>query len=206
MEDLEQVAALGLVKALRRFDPARGVPFRSFAIPTILGELRRYFRDATWSLRPSRTIQELAARVATAREELTPQLQRAPTTGEVADFLGDEIEDVVDATGALDCQVLSLDGPAPSAEEPSLADRLGSTDDRFEFVDDALSVGPALAELSSRDRLVVVLRFEHELSQSEIAERVGVSQMHVSRILRKSLERLRALTDAEKVRGAPLAA
>lgn len=196
IDDLEQVAAVGLIKALARFDPRRGVAFSSFAVPTIQGELRRHLRDTTWTVRPPRSVQERAVAVGPVTEELTAELRRSPTSAEVAERLGCSVERVLEAReAALDYYPASLDGAAPGGDQEPLGERIGEIDDHFESIDAALSVEPALKALPARDRLVVLLRFEQELTQAEIAAHIGVSQMHVSRILRRSLERLRSVVD-----------
>lgn len=207
VDDLEQVAALGLMKALDRFDPTRGSPFRAYAIPTIRGELRRHFRDTTWAVRPSRSVQELAGRVAKARDALSARLGRSPTPADIADHLGCQTEQVLEAYSALlDYRALSFDADGTNDQELPLVERVGQVDRHYELVEDALSVGPALDRLPSRDRDVITLRFEHDLTQSEIAERVGLSQMHVSRILRASLSRVRAVVERDASTEASLAA
>lgn len=195
-DDLEQVAALGLMKALDRYDPDRGVPFRAFAAPTIVGELRRYFRDATWTMRPSRTVQELAVRVENARSRLTAELGREVTVHELAAFLGCRREEVLEAAAAWnERRPLSLE-TGPTVDGGPFVESIGDVDQAFDSVDAALTLRPALAALSARDRMIVMLRFEAGLTQSAIATRVGLSQMHVSRILRRSIERLRAAVEA----------
>ena len=194
LEDLEQAAAVGLIKAAHRFDPELGNAFTSFAIPTILGELRRHFRDTAWCVRPTRSIQEMAARVAQATDGLTAELRRAPTAQEVATELGCDAEAVIEAREALlQCNARSLDEPAPGDDAMTVGDAIGQVDDRYAFVDDALSVMPALAALPERERTILRLRYEDDLTQAQIATRVGLSQMHVSRILRQSLDRVGAI-------------
>lgn len=194
LEDLEQAAAVGLIKAADRFEPERGHAFTSFAIPTILGELRRHFRDTAWCVRPTRAVQEMAARVARATDALTAELCRAPTTQEVAAELGCDAEAVIEARDALrQCNARSLDEPVPGDDAVTVGDAIGRVDDRYAFVDDALSVMPALAALPERERMILRMRYEDDLTQAQIAKRVGLSQMHVSRILRQSLDRAGAI-------------
>ena len=198
LDDLEQVASMGLVKALHRFDPARGFAFTSFAVPTILGELKRSFRDTAWSAHVPRAIQERVAAVRRASDAFASDRGRAPTVAELAEGLQCEPELVVealDAAGAL--APVSLNGPRGGAEEDeegaALLDRLGDVDAGYERVDDRLAIETALPVLSEMQRQVVALRFEEDLKQSEIAERVGCSQMQVSRLLRSGLQRLSAV-------------
>ena len=193
-EDLVQVASLGLVKALDRFDPERGVAFSSYAVPTILGELKRHFRDRGWSVRVPRDLQERIAKVERATARLPAKLGRVPTVNEIAEHLELEPEEVLEAMQAgqahhamsLDAQQQTEDG-----EGIPLTERVGSEDPGFETVEYGVAIEDAVQSLSERDRTVLHLRFVEDLTQTQIAERVGVSQMHVSRILRAALERLR---------------
>ncbi|HEX4186632.1 MAG TPA: SigB/SigF/SigG family RNA polymerase sigma factor [Solirubrobacteraceae bacterium] len=196
-EDLVQVASLGLLKAIDRFEPDRGASFPAFAIPTILGELRRYFRDSTWSVRVSRTAKERGLAVADATEHLTDVHGRPPTVPELATYLELSFEEVLDglfARRAYSAQ--SLDAPAASTSEDgdcTLGDTLGAEDDAYALVDDRTAVAEALSSLPERERDILRMRFLEELTQSEIAARVGVSQMQISRVLQRSLEQLRGL-------------
>jgi RNA polymerase sigma-B factor len=193
-EDLVQVASLGLVKALDRFDPERGVAFSSYAVPTILGELKRHFRDRGWSVRVPRDLQERIAKIERAAARLPAKLGRVPTVNEIAEHLELEPEEVLEAMQAgqahhamsLDAQQQTEDG-----EGIPLTERVGSEDPGFETVEYGVAIEDAVRSLSERDRTVLHLRFVEDLTQTQIAERVGVSQMHVSRILRAALERLR---------------
>ncbi|HEX5617310.1 MAG TPA: sigma-70 family RNA polymerase sigma factor [Solirubrobacteraceae bacterium] len=192
IEDLMQVASLGLVKAIDRWDPERGTPFTSFAVPTILGELRRHFRDCTWMVRPPRALQELALQVMRARTQLWTAEGREPTVGDLAGALGRPLEAIVDAVAAAEGRhALSLDAPAADGDEstPQL-DLLGDADAALAAVDDRLFADHLVKSLDSRARAVLRMRFELDLRQWEIADRVGVSQMHVSRILRDALATL----------------
>ncbi|MGH2967617.1 MAG: SigB/SigF/SigG family RNA polymerase sigma factor [Solirubrobacteraceae bacterium] len=192
LDDLEQVASLGLIKAIDRFDPGRGTSFSSYAVPTITGELRRYFRDCTWSLRVPRDLQETAVRINRVEPDLQLELGRAPTAAELADRLGCTAETVLEAREAAGAnRMASLDAPLSSGEEgASLADRLGAGDARMAEVERALSLESALECLGARDRQILRLRFHEELTQAEIGRRVGLSQMHVSRLIRQALARL----------------
>jgi RNA polymerase sigma-B factor len=194
-EDLVQVASLALVKAVDRFDPDRGASFAGFAIPTILGELRRHFRDGTWSVHVARGAQERAAAVSEGTDRLTDLHGRTPTAQQLAEYLELDIEEVLEgllARMAYDSE--SLDAPRSSAgDADTLGDTLGATDPGYALVDDRVTVTHLLPLLSERERRILHMRFGEEMKQSEIAARIGVSQMQVSRLLRCSLERLREL-------------
>jgi RNA polymerase sigma-B factor len=192
IEDLMQVASLGLVKAIDRWDPERGTAFTSFAVPTILGELRRYFRDCTWMVRPPRALQELALQVMRVRNQLWAAHGREPTVADLAAALGRPLEAIVDAVAAAEGQhAFSLDAPAAHGDEGTTQlDLLGDTDGALAAVDDRLLADHLVRSLDSRARAVLRMRFELDLFQWEIADRVGVSQMHVSRILRDALATL----------------
>jgi len=195
--DLDQLAFLGLVKAVRRWMPGRSEDFLQFAVPTIVGELKRYFRDLGWSVHVPRGAQELALRVENAQQELVGRLGRGPTVNELAEYLELSIEDVVDALeAAAGHHSVSLDTPREDAEGDAgtLADLFGAEDGRFELVEASLTIARAARYLSSRERRVLELRFAGDLTQTQIAAEVGVSQMQVSRILRAALEKLRDLT------------
>lgn len=199
-EDLVQVASVGLLKAIDRFDPRRGNNFTSFAIPTVLGELRRYFRDATWAVHVPRSAQERAAAIDAAQEELRGERHTAPTVDEIAEYLQISAEDVLGgllASRAYDAD--SLDAPAARGEDGegrSGLEEIGADDESYELIEADASAVPAIRELSRGDRRVLHMRFVGEMSQSEIAARIGVSQMQVSRILSRSLAHLRELADA----------
>jgi RNA polymerase sigma-B factor len=199
-DDLVQVACLGLVKAVDRFDIERGHAFASFAVPTILGELKRYFRDSGWAIHVPRGPQERALKVEDARQRLTLRSGRSPTVSEIAEYLELSIEDVLEALQAAQAyDALSLDAPRPSREGDSetYGESLGEEDDRFELVDADVTVAEALRQLPARERRVLQLRFVEDLTQTEIAKRVGVSQMQVSRLLRRALDQLRQITGAD---------
>jgi RNA polymerase sigma-B factor len=193
LEDLCQVAMLGLVKAVDRFDPDRGIAFASYAVPTILGELRRHFRDRTWTIHVSRGMQEAIARVERTSEALRQQLGRFPSAEEVAGACGMTVEEVTEARLAEGASRLASLDASLQRDEPgdgSLRDSLGRADGEIGRVEDALWIQQIAEGLSDREREILRLRFVEDLVQREIAERVGVSQMHVSRILRDTLERL----------------
>jgi RNA polymerase sigma-B factor len=199
-EDLLQVAALGLLKAVDRFDPGRGSSFASFAVPTILGEMRRHFRDCGWAVHVPRQTQERALKVRDADERLTGAQGRAPSVGQLAEYLELDVEDVLDALAAIQAyETLPLDGPRSRIDEEAIApysESLGREDERYELVELDATVASALVSMPARERTILRLRFFDDLTQTEIAHRVGVSQMQVSRLLRRSLARLRTLADA----------
>ena len=191
IEDLMQVASVGLVKAIDRWDPERGTAFVSFAVPTIRGELRRYFRDCTWIVRPPRALQELALQVIRVRNQLWTAQGREPTVAELAAALGRPREEIVDAVAAAEGRhPVSLDAPAADGDGSAHLDLRGDTDAALAAVNDRLLADHLVRSLDSRARAVLRMRFELDLRQWEIADRVGVSQMHVSRILRDSLATL----------------
>ena len=194
LDDLIQVASLGLLKAIERFDPARETAFSSFAVPTILGELKRHFRDKGWSVRVPRDLQELAVKVDRVGEDMARELGRAPTPAEIAERLGATPEQVLEAREAAGAyRAVSLDRPRnEDDEEGELVDAFGSEDHGFAVAEDAATVERLMRVLSEREREVLRLRFEEDLTQSEIGDIVGVSQMHVSRLIRQSLARLRS--------------
>jgi RNA polymerase sigma-B factor len=194
VEDLEQVASLGLVKALDRFDPSRGVAFSSYAIPTILGELKRHFRDRGWSVRFPRDLQERIGRVDRGIAELSARLGRAPSVNEVAAKLEIDPEEVLEAMEAGQARhAISLDvqSQTEDGEGDPLKERLGRSDPSFDTVEYGAAIEEALDSLAKRDRVVLHLRFVEDMTQTQIAQRVGISQMHVSRVLRATLRRLR---------------
>jgi RNA polymerase sigma-B factor len=198
LDDLVQVASLGLLKAIDRFDPARETAFSSFAVPTILGELKRHFRDKGWSVRVPRDLQELAVKVDKVADEMSRELGRAPTPAELAERTGTTLEQVLEAREASAAyRAVSLDRPRTEEEDEgeSYADAVGAEDPGYRIAEDAATVERLMRVLSDREREVLRLRFEEDLTQSEIGERVGVSQMHVSRLIRQSVARLREAAD-----------
>jgi RNA polymerase sigma-B factor len=198
-DDLIQVASVGLVKSIDRFDPERGTAFSTFAVPTITGELKRHFRDRGWSIHVPREVQERILKVERALSELPARLGRAPTVDDIAERLQVTPEEVLEAMHASQGHhAVSLDASpgGMEGEEPApLRERIGAEDLSFETVEYGASIEPTLADISERDRTILHLRFVEDMTQSEIADRVGVSQMHVSRILRNTLERLRAAVE-----------
>jgi RNA polymerase sigma-B factor len=194
-EVLVQVASLGLVAALQRFDPQRGVPFAAFAGPTILGELRRHFRDRVWTLRVPRGLQERIRDVEGAIAKLSHELERSPTVAEIAQLLDITESDVLESFEATVARrTVSLDQPSPAADqnEPApMSERIGRDDPGYELVEDREAIEASAGILDDTEREILRLRFEEDLTQSKIAEQVGYSQMHVSRILRRALGKLR---------------
>jgi RNA polymerase sigma-B factor len=193
-DDLLQVANLGLINAIDRFEPERGIPFTAFASPTILGELKRHFRDRVWTVRVPRGLHDRMAEVDKAITELTKQLQRSPSVAEIAERLELELTDVLEVLEANhNRRPLSLDRPAGAddSDETAPVEWVGSEDEGFELVEGRIALDAALPFLDERERLVLRLRFVDDLTQSQIAEQIGHSQMHVSRILRRALARIR---------------
>jgi RNA polymerase sigma-B factor len=200
-DDLHQVALLGLVKAVERYDPDRGVPFSPFASRTINGELKRYFRDHTWSVRPPRSAQEMHLQLRKTVDEMTQRLGRGPTVSELAKELDVSDEAILEAMEAGSAYTAaSLDAPAPGSgqdDRTRLSERVADTELGLERSEVRMVVQQLLERLPEREAMILQLRFFDELSQSEIAERVGISQMHVSRLLRRTLRDLRTLLDAQ---------
>jgi RNA polymerase sigma-B factor len=189
LDDLYQVSSLALIKAVDRFDPERGVEFTSYATTTIIGELKRHFRDRGWSVRAPRRIQELYLHLGQAISDLSQSLGRSPTIQELAQVTAASEEDVLEALEAGQAyRATSLD--APSEDDDTLGSHLGDDDIEFANSERRLLLEPYLARLPQRERLILKLRFEEDLTQSEIAQQLGISQMHVSRLLSKCLTRL----------------
>jgi RNA polymerase sigma-B factor len=194
LEDLVQVGTIGLIKSVDRFDRERGVEFSTYATPTIVGEIKRHFRDKGWSIRVPRRLQEMRLALNLATADLTQDLGRSPTARELAARLGVGEEEVLEGlVSAQAYSTLSLDAPSGSGDDDgsSITDRLGEADQSLEGVELRESLRPLLAALPSRERHIIALRFFQGLTQSQIAEQVGLSQMHVSRLLAKSLAQLR---------------
>jgi RNA polymerase sigma-B factor len=196
-EDLIQVACVGLVKAVDRFEPERGHAFTKYAVPTMLGELKRHFRDKGWAVHVPRSTQELTLRVSEALGTLPAKLGRSPLPRDVAEAIGEPIEAVLEALEAATAyEATSLDAPRPGSEDDddgwSYGDSMSSEEHGYELVEIGEALRGTIAALPERERTILSLRFEQDLTQAEIAERVGVSQMHVSRLLRRSLDRLEA--------------
>lgn len=200
VEDLVQVASLALVKAIDRFEPGRGVTFQSFAVPTIVGELKRYFRDTGWSVHVPRGAQERAVKVEQARRRLAAQSGREPTFNDLAEYLELSIEEVLEAVEVSSAHhAVSLETPRDDADGQagSLGDSIGETDERYELVDTGVCIEQAAKHLPERDRLALALRFVEDRTQTEIASEMGVSQMQVSRILRGALAALAGITSID---------
>jgi RNA polymerase sigma-B factor len=203
-DDLVQVASVGLMGAIDRFDPSRGVPFAGFAGPTILGELRRHFRDRVWTLRVPRGLQERIRSVEETITKLGSELERSPTVAEVAAKLDVTEDEVLEAMEAGDARrTISLDQPAAGDDvgDSAIGDRVGSDDPGFDLVEARSAISSGARVLSDLEREVLRLRFVEDLTQSKIAEEVGYSQMHVSRILRRALDRLRDVSNAGETVG-----
>ena len=199
LDDLVQVASLGLLKAIDRFDPARAVAFSSFAVPTIVGELKRHFRDKGWWLRVPRDLQDLAFRVERVADELTSELGRAPTPDEVAARIGVPVEQVLDARDAAGAyRPGPLDPPRADTEDDwHTIDVFGVEERGYELAEQGATLERLLTVLDDREREIVRLRFAQDLTQSEIGARLGISQMHVSRMIRQIVERLREAAEHE---------
>jgi RNA polymerase sigma-B factor len=200
LDDLLQVARVGLLKAIERFDPDRGVRFSSYAVPTVAGELKRYFRDTSWSVHLPRGLQERVLRVEDAQRRLAARTDHAPSIPEVALEAGLTIEQALEAFEASSArESRSLDEPAggrhDDGEVRTVATTLGQDDPGYELVEDRAAIAAALSCLTRRERVIVELRFRHEMTQAQIADRIGVSQMQVSRLLRRCLSKLREVAD-----------
>ncbi|MGH3832751.1 MAG: SigB/SigF/SigG family RNA polymerase sigma factor [Pseudonocardiaceae bacterium] len=194
LEDLVQIATVGLINAVDRFEPARGYDFFSFAVPTITGEVRRYFRDHGWSTRVPRRLKDLHIAIRNVQTELSQQLGHAPRPSEIADRLGLPLSEVIEGLQAGEAyRSSSLDEMLGSGEgKATLGDLIGGLDAELALIDDREALRPLLAELAPRERTILVLRFFRHQTQTQIAEQVGISQMHVSRVLRQTLEFLHA--------------
>ena len=198
-EDLVQVGTIGLIKAVDRFETDRGVEFSTYATPTIIGEIKRYFRDKGWAIRVPRRLQELRMQIGASTAELTQRLGRSPTPRELAEAIGCTVEEIIEgmessnaySTLSLDASDSSDDGP------PSMLETLGVDDEGLEHVEIRESIKPLLEGLGAREKRILLLRFFKNMTQSQIAEEIGVSQMHVSRLLTKTLAQLRASLEAE---------
>jgi RNA polymerase sigma-B factor len=191
-DDLIQTATVGLIKAVDKFDPDRGVDFAGYAIPTIIGEIKRHFRDRTWSVRVPRRLQELRLAITEANSTLTHTLGRSPTIADISIHLGTTEEEVLEGLeGARAYNATSLSTPISADGTTELGDTLGAEDHEFELAETRVALGPALATLDDREQKILTLRFYGNLTQSQIADRVGISQMHVSRLLARALTKLR---------------
>ena len=202
VDDLIQVGYLGLLKAIDRFDPSRGLEFTTFATPTIMGEIKRHFRDKGWSVRVPRRLQELSAKVNQATDTLTSQLQRSPTIAEIADYLDATVDEVLEAMESSSAySSVSLEAPSGADDDdtPSVIDRYATEDSDLAFTDDRIIIEEALASFSPRERDVIEMRFLKGMTQIEIAEKLGISQVQVSRLLRRTLKKIQDKIDPEGV-------
>ena len=197
LEDLIQVGTIGLIKAIDRFDTDRGLEFTTYATPTILGEIKRHFRDKGWSVRVPRRLQELSAKVNQASEELTNELSRSPSVAEVAERLGvsvDEVLEAMESSSAYSSVPLEGDGGGDE-DSPSVIDTFATEDAELAGADDRIDLEEAISSFSPREQEVLRLRFSDGLTQAQIAERLGVSQVQVSRLLRRTLQRMQEKLD-----------
>ena len=192
LDDLIQVAVVGLIKSIDRYETGHGVEFPGFAVPTIVGELKRHFRDRAWSIRVPRRLQELRMAITAANHTLAHTLGRSPTVADVAAHLGIGEEEVLEGLeGARAYAATSLSTPVDDEGGRELADTLGGEDPEFELAETRIALAPALATLDAREQKILTLRFYGNLTQAEIAEQVGISQMHVSRLISRALVKLR---------------
>jgi RNA polymerase sigma-B factor len=193
LEDLVQVGTIGLLKSIDRFDLERGVEFSTYATPTIIGEIKRYFRDKGWAIRVPRRLQELRMQIGSASADLTQSLGRSPTPRELAERIGCSVEDILEGLESSNAySTLSLDA-SDDAEDgaASMLDAIGVDDENLEHVEIRESIKPLLDQLDAREKRILLLRFFKNMTQSQIAEEIGVSQMHVSRLLSRTLDQLR---------------
>jgi len=203
LDDLLQVASMGLIKAIDRFDPDREIAFSSYAVPTILGEIKRYFRDRTWAVRVPRDLQELTLKVDRAVGELAEELRRQPSVNEIGVAVGASEEDVLDALQAGGAyRAMSFDAPrsgSGSGEEDvtTLGDSVGVNEEGFGAAEDRATLAKLLGTITPREREVLRMRFEEDMTQAEIGAVIGVSQMQVSRVIRQAIARLRQSAEAE---------
>jgi len=200
LDDLFQVASMGLIKAIDRFDLDREIAFSSYAVPTILGEIKRYFRDRTWAVRVPRDLQELTLKVDRAVAELADQLHRQPSVAEIGEAVGADEEEVLDALQAGGAyRAVSFDAPrGASDDEPAtLGDSIGVDEHGFNRAEERATLASLLAGVTPREREVLRMRFEEDMTQAQIGEVIGVSQMQVSRVIRQALARLRLIADAD---------
>ena len=200
LDDLLQVGTIGLIKAIDRFDPDRGLEFTTFATPTIMGEIKRHFRDKGWSVRVPRRLQELSAKVNQTTDDLTRELQRPPSVAEVAERLGATVDEVLEAMESSTAySAVPLEGTGQDTEDdaPSVLDHYVSEDDDLARLDDRMVIEDAIKSFAPREQEVVRMRFEQGLTQVEIAEKMGISQVQVSRLLRKVLKQIQERLDPE---------
>ena len=202
IDDLVQVGYLGLLKAIDRFDPDRGLEFTTFATPTIMGEIKRHFRDKGWSVRVPRRLQELSAKVNQATDTLTTELQRSPTIAEIASYLDATVDEVLEAMESSSAySSVSLEAPSGLDDDdaPSVIDRYATEDQDLAITDDRIIIEEALSRFSPREREVIGMRFLQGMTQIEIAEKLGISQVQVSRLLRRTLKKIQDKINPEGV-------
>lgn len=200
LDDLIQVGTIGLIKAIDRFDPSRGLEFTTYATPTIMGEIKRHFRDKGWTIRVPRRLQELSAKVNSATDELTAQLQRSPSIEEVADYLGttvDEVLEAMESSSAYSSVPLEGQGNNEEDDAPSVIDRYASVDGDLEASDDRMVLEEVIGEFPEADQQAIRMRFIDGMTQVEIAKRLSISQVQVSRMLRRALRRIQDKIDPE---------
>jgi RNA polymerase sigma-B factor len=197
VDDLIQTAMVGLIKAIDRFDPDYGIDFVGYAIPTIVGEIKRHFRDRTWSIRVPRRLQEMRLAITTANNALTHTLGRSPTVADIAAHLNATEEEVLEGLeGARAYSATSLSAPTGTEGDRELGETLGGEDHEYELAEARIALGPAMKCLDLREQRIITLRFYGNLTQHEIAEQIGISQMHVSRLITRALAKLRNQFDA----------
>lgn len=201
LDDLIQVGTVGLIKAIDRFDLERGLEFTTFATPTILGEIKRHFRDKGWSVRVPRRLQELSAKVNQATDTLTEQLQRSPSVEEIAQYLGTSVDEVLEAMESSSAySSVPLEGGSTDDEEaPSVIDKYASEDTALSTADDRMVIEQTIRDFSPREQEVIRMRFVEGLTQVEIAEKLGVSQVQVSRLLRRTLKKIQEKIDPDSL-------
>ena len=200
LDDLIQVGTIGLIKAIDRFDPSRGLEFTTYATPTIMGEIKRHFRDKGWTIRVPRRLQELSAKVNSATDELTARLQRSPSIEEVAEYLGttaDEVLEAMESSSAYSSVPLEAQGGNEDDDAPSVIDRYASVDGDLEASDDRIVLEEVIGEFPEADQQAIRMRFIDGMTQVEIAKRLGISQVQVSRMLRRALRRIQDKIDPE---------
>ena len=200
LEDLVQVGTIGLIKAIDRFDPSRGLEFTTYATPTIMGEIKRHFRDRGWSVRVPRRLQELSSKVNQATDELTNELQRSPSVEEIASHIGasvDEVLEAMESSSAYTSVPLEAGGGDEDDETPSVIDHYATVDEDLASSDDRMVIEDAIKDFSPREQEVIRMRFIDGLTQVEIAKKLGVSQVQVSRLLRRTLKKVQEKIDPE---------
>lgn len=200
IDDLMQVGTIGLIKAIDRFDPSRGLEFTTYATPTIMGEIKRHFRDKGWSVRVPRRLQELSAKVNQTTDDLTRELQRPPSVAEVAERLGATVDEVLEAMESSSAySSVPLEGTGQSADDdaPSIIDHYATEDDDLAASDDRMVIEDVIGDFTPREQEIIQMRFREGLTQVEIAERLGISQVQVSRMLRKALRQIQEKLDPE---------